>query len=101
MATVRTLINPQSRTVTSASAKFTLALKTRQLYRITVDCDTWFRFANENDTVAASGAGAILLGAFDHLDIATPDHGGVYLHVIRAAGVDGNANIAEIVDVEV
>lgn len=101
MRTIKYLSNAKSRTVTSSSAKFTAPLKLRTMYRLTVDVDTWFKFANENDTAAASADGATPLGAYDHIDLAVPEGGGVWLHVIRAAGVDGNANLAEIVELEV
>jgi hypothetical protein len=101
MATVRTLLNAKSRTVTSASARFTTALKPGVKYRIYSSVDCWYKFGDDDDTVAASADGAVQLagGADNHYS--SPTEGKVYLHVIRAAGVDGDANVAEVVETEV
>lgn len=96
MAIVKTLVNARSRTATSASAKFAAALKTLVEYEITPDVDVWIKFDHEGGSVAASGDGALFLAGGVPRAIAVPDGGGVYLHVLRAAAVDGNVNIAEV-----
>jgi hypothetical protein len=100
MATVTQLVNAKSRTVVTASARFDAALRPRTRYRISADVDFWYKFDDDDGSVAASADGAVWVagGESNHYD--APPEGKVYLHVIRAAGVDGVANVAEAVEVE-
>lgn len=101
MAIAKQYINAKSRTVTSSSASFTAALKPRTKYLLVGDVDFWCKLDDDAATVAASADGALFRAGGAELEFATGDGGGQYLHVIRGAAVDGNVNLAEVVEVEV
>lgn len=97
--TKQTLTNAKSRAVATASARFTDALKPGVEYLITGDVDFWFALGDDDGAAVAQAAGAGWCpGGGERRIVPTT---GAYLHVIRAAGVDGFVNIFEVVEVEV
>lgn len=91
------LRNAMSRTITSASAKFTKQLNAGRMYRIVGDVDFWYKFGDSTVSVAASDADAVFVPAGSILYDTPIDvrNGQAFMAVIRAA-VDGTVNVAEL-----
>lgn len=101
MAIVKTLVNAVSRTVTASSASFAKALKPLVEYRLVADVDFWYELDTDSATLVAAEDGAVFVPAGSVESLIPPQGGGLYLYVIRAAGVDGIVNLAEVSGVEV